>query len=253
MCPLGCKAVGSLRHILCGCRLDEQPQSRITWRHDSVLLAIFRGVLAVSNRCKKSQAKGRLGCKPAKSKPTSFKSSSKNTFTVARAPEVKPLLETASDWKLQFDVSAPNLAQNKNQMFPAEILETSAHRPDGVIWSSSTKTVIWIELTCPWEENMSLRHFEKQSKYNQLAIDCKAQGWTVYPLCVEVGCRGYVAPTFHYMCHTLGFTKSEERELKYNVERTAQYCSHAIFVHRYQRSWEERPPLDVSKWMCPKL
>jgi len=219
-----------------------------------VLLAILRGVLAASNRCKKSQAKGRLGCKTARSKPISLKSSSNNTFLVARDPKAKlPLFETASDWKFQFDVSAPKLAQSKNQMFPAEILETSAHRPDGVIWSSSAKTVIWIELTCPWEENMSLRHFEKKSRYSQLEIDCKAQGWRVHPLCVEVGCRGYVSTTFHHMCHTLGFTKSEERELKYNAEKTAQYCSHAIFVHRYQRSWEEKPPLDVSDWMCAKL
>ena len=248
MCPLGCNTVGSLRHILCGCRLDEQPQSRVTWRHDSVLLAILRGVLAVSNRYKESQAKGKLGCMPAESKPIAFKSAENNSFKVVRAPETRQFLETASDWKFQFDVHAPELSQSKNKMFPAEILETSEHRPDGVIWSSSTKTVIWIELTSPWEENMSLRHFEKKNKYKQLEIDCKAKGWKVCPLSVEVGCRGYVAVSFHHMCVTLGFTKSEERELKYRVEKTAQHCSHAIFVHRYQKCWEERLPLDVSKW-----
>ena len=45
-CPFGCTATGSLLHILCGCRhsLKEKPQSRITWRHDSVLYAIFISV-----------------------------------------------------------------------------------------------------------------------------------------------------------------------------------------------------------------
>ena len=33
--------VGTLKHILCGCphAINEEPQSRITWRHDSILLA----------------------------------------------------------------------------------------------------------------------------------------------------------------------------------------------------------------------
>merc|ERR1712167_469188 len=46
-CPLGCKEKGTLKHILCRCwiALKEEPQSRITWRHDSILLAIFRGVM----------------------------------------------------------------------------------------------------------------------------------------------------------------------------------------------------------------
>ena len=42
--------------------------------------------------------------------------------------------------------------------FPAEIIETNGgvgSRPDDVIWSMSTKVVVWIELTCPWEDNMS--------------------------------------------------------------------------------------------------
>ena len=33
------------------------------------------------------------------------------------------------------------------------------------------KTVIWIELTSPWEENLTKKHFEKMDKYNKLAID----------------------------------------------------------------------------------
>ena len=49
-CPQGCvKEKGSLRHILCGCwaALNEKPQSRIKWRHDSLLLAIFKAILGV--------------------------------------------------------------------------------------------------------------------------------------------------------------------------------------------------------------
>ena len=44
-CPLGCNYAGSLKHILCSCEIahrssNEAPKSRITWGHDSILLAI---------------------------------------------------------------------------------------------------------------------------------------------------------------------------------------------------------------------
>ena len=36
-----------------------------------------------------------------------------------------------------------------------------------------TKTVIWNEVTSPWEGNLSKEHFEKLGKYNQLAGDLR--------------------------------------------------------------------------------
>lgn len=95
---------------------------------------------------------------------------------------------------------------------------------------------------------MGIRHFEKQSKYNQLKIDCEAKGWRVHPFAVEVGCRGYTAESFQYALKRLGFNRAEIRELKFNVEKTAQHCSHTIFVHRYQGDWGEKPLLDVTRW-----
>ena len=119
--------------------------------------------------------------------------------------------------------------------------------PDGVIWSASTKTVVWIELTSPWEENMSTWHDQKKSNYNRLKIDCEAQGRTVHDLYVEVGCRGHVYQPFDYVFDVLGFTKSERRQLKKTVEETALVCSYLIWVHRYKIHWEERSLLDVSR------
>jgi len=246
MCPLGCKCVGSLRHILSGCSLDEEPQSRITWRHDSVLYQIYKATLAVSNRFKQTGAKQRQSPRAAGLKTTSFKSGN-SSFAVSWVPPVKELLGLALDWKFLFDVDAPNSCQSKRPVFPAEIVDSS-QIPDGLIWSMSRKIVIWIELTCPWEENMEIRHMEKKARYNQLEIDCKNKGWTVYPFQVEVGCRGYTAQSFDYTFKKLGFSKREFKDLKFIVEKTALSCSHAIFVHRYQKEWGEKPLLDVTRW-----
>jgi len=69
-CPLGCHCVGSLRHILNACCRGEEKnngkegmegQWRVTWRHDSVLLAISKAVLKVINRFKNTQAEAKRG------------------------------------------------------------------------------------------------------------------------------------------------------------------------------------------------
>ena len=87
----------------------------------------------------------------------------------------------------------------KERPFPSEIAVVSGpgSRPDGVIWSMQTKTVIWIELTSYWMENPTKKHFEKMDNNYKLAIDLregKHRGvkWTVVPLCVEVGARGAI-------------------------------------------------------------
>ena len=50
------------------------------------------------------------------------------------------------------------------------------------------------------------------------------------------------------MCKVLGLTKEERKELKYEVEKTAVHCSHAIVAAGYQKEWIPQLLLDVSKW-----
>ena len=74
-------------------------------------------------------------------------------------------------------MTAPEYTQTKERHFPVEILTGDlAVCPDGVIWSKSTKTVACIELTSPWEDNMTLRHSEKHTRYTQLKMDYEANG-----------------------------------------------------------------------------
>ena len=61
-------------------------------------------------------------------------------------------------------------------------------RPDGVIWSVETKTIVLIELTSSWEENLRKNHDLKNGQYNELVIDLRKGKhvggikWTVVPL-----------------------------------------------------------------------
>ena len=196
----------------------------------------------------------RLGEGPPALKPNTVgvfqsENGAKSLLAPVREQVKGPVLTQTSDWEFVFDLEHEELGHSKSRRgFPIVSIE-STKRPDAVIWSESIKTVIWIELTSPWEELMDMRHFEKQHRYSQLKIDCEEAGWKVFDHSVEVGCRGYVNPTgWHPMCRTIGLTNREKARLKLAVEETAQQCSHAIFAYRYQWEWHPRPPLDVSLW-----
>ena len=76
---------------------------------------------------------------------------------------LKHLYWNADDWKVQFDVHDEGVSV-KERPFRSEIAVVSGpgSRPDGVIWSMQTKTVIWIELTSSWEENLTKKHQDGQ-------------------------------------------------------------------------------------------
>ena len=54
-----------------------------------------------------------------------------------------PLLESADDWKVQSDVNDEGFSV-KERPFPSEtaVVSGPGSRPDGVIWSMQTNTVI---------------------------------------------------------------------------------------------------------------
>ena len=182
-----------------------------------------------------------------------------NVFSVPGPKAKEEVLSGASDWKMQFDIDVTDgtsLGYRTSLPFPPEIAVVSGKgsRPDGVIWSLSSKTVIWIELTSPWEENMSKRHYEKKSKYNKLALELRnpqraGGAWTVHPLEVEIGARGAINPqSWQWMCKIMGFDSNTRDRLTHAVQDAAVHCSHMIFLCRFHKVWETRPLLDTYGW-----
>ena len=93
------------------------------------------------------------------------------------------LLLQANDWEFLFDL-------NEQLQFPPEVAVTSL-RPDVVILSRSTKTVIMLELTVPLEDRSHLAHDRKSSKYSALVSACEESGFKAHLFPIEVGCLGY--------------------------------------------------------------
>ena len=95
------------------------------------------------------------------------------------------LLHSSHQWTLKYDL--------KGSPTVPSFLTVTALRPDIVLFSSSTKTTILIELTCPCEENMPHWHDKKTQNYYALCSSIRANGWKVHFFAIEVGARGYCA------------------------------------------------------------
>ena len=101
----------------------------------------------------------------------------------------KSLLSPAHDWQVIMDFDSIQL------FFPPEITNTH-ERPDIVLWSISTRSVILIELTCPAEENFNDAKERKLAKYAALCEQIRTNDWKVVLRTVEAGARGFVAKSF---------------------------------------------------------
>ena len=168
-------AAGSLSHILSRCSRSLN-QGRYTWRHDSILLAIYETVREVVNR---ANARVKRGISRPQKESISFisgsslqsdsevKTEAKSVkWKTATAPSsLASVLEQSDDWVLQVDLTIPGDGQKKNTPFPTHIGDGESafsSRPDLIIFSDKLKHILNIELTSPWEgPRMEESHKEK--------------------------------------------------------------------------------------------
>ncbi|KAI8489350.1 hypothetical protein Bbelb_327930 [Branchiostoma belcheri] len=149
----------------------------------------------------------------------------KKSITFVRAGESakrKPtsaggLLATARDWQLKVDL-------DKQLKFPDHIVATSL-RPDVVLWSDSTKQVIMLELTVPWESRIVEAHERKRAKYTELVIDSQKRGWRARCAPVEVGCRGFAGQSLSRSLKLLGVRGPQLRHAIRDILEAAERAS----------------------------
>ena len=119
---------------------------RYTWRHDQVLREIA-AALELQRRRKKKIEKG----------PKFISFVKGGTETTKSNSTASGILSTANDWEMQADVGGKTT-------FPGEVLTTTL-RPDIVLWSRSSRQVILLELTVPWETRLEEAHERELTKY----------------------------------------------------------------------------------------
>ena len=223
----------TLFHILAGCStaLD---QKRYWWSHDCVLLYIQSVLVSFLYDCNMKASPAR----PRDVAPLNI------SFLAEGTPAPPPrrqrptigLLHRANDWKLLVDF------YHDQYVFPPEIHPTTL-RPDIVIWSPSLNMVIFIELTCPMEENCEARRQEKIARYIALIAEIEdGHRWKVVMHTIEVGARGQVHRKPAVSCfRSLGFSNRAISKIIKNLSLLSARASLAIYMARNKPIWEYLP------------
>ena len=217
-CPL-CQGRGSLQHILSSCK-TALTDGRYRWRHDKVLetTALIITDAVQSNKFvsgKRMIQFVRAGVTPCK-KPS----------------EARSLLSSAPDWQMRVDLG-------KQLKFPIHIT-SSRLRPDIVLFSDSTKQVVLLELTVPWEENMEEAFERKLGKYQELLDNCRVNGWRTYCFPVEIGCRGFAGQSMIRALTRLGITGQKRRKAIQLILDTVEKATRWIWINR-ANEWSSAP------------
>jgi len=197
-------------------------ENRYLWRHNCVLRILARAIQTKVEQVNKSPIRPAL-------EPIKFVAAGSKS-----APQQKPvrfgMLEEARDWKCDFDL--PELHPEGSQfVFPYDVCMTPS-RIDGYIVSRKAKVCLaGPELTVPMEERIHHWHTAKFKKYEELVM-CRASGWQVHRLVLEVGSRGFIPPSFVAVLKKLGFPSQEISVLKNKCSLMSQRCSYIIWLNR---------------------
>ena len=203
-------------------------QGRYGWRHDNllcILIPILTGLVATKNHSKSLSRSEHIRFVPV------------GTPQRRKSCTTPPsLLDSANDWQFQVDLKANPL------IFPPATGVTTGLRPDIVIWSASTKTVIWGELSCPMEELILDAHVRKKQKYLNLEIACRCKGWKVFAFPFEVGSIGFVGHSCKKFLSAIGLRGSRQKAIILELSSVARRSSFHLWQCRRSRSWVS-PPL----------
>ncbi|XP_053176235.1 uncharacterized protein LOC128359949 [Scomber japonicus] len=211
-----CQGRGTLEHILSSCP-RALGDGRYRWRHDQVLKAVAESIHCAVDYSKRlpPPRHGKAFVKAGEKPPPQPKAQT-------------GLLGTAKDWQLRVDLG-------KQLKFPVSILKTSL-RPDIVLQSESSKQVIMLELTVPWEERMEEASGRKREKYAELVEDCRNRGWRARCLPIEVGGRGFAGKSLCRAYSLLGITGARKRRAICSATEAAEKASRWLWIQR-DKAW----------------
>ena len=123
---------------------------------------------------------------------------------------------------------------------PPDVLVTRL-KPDLFLVDESAREVVLLELTCPWDDNISRSHDFKQEKYAPLVADL-SRNYKVFHFSIEVSVRGQISKnnrarlkSFAYRC--CRDPRKVTGRLVSNCSRISLLSSYSIFCARGEPTW----------------
>ena len=207
-CPL-CQGKQTVEHVLSSCKVALS-QGRYTWRHNQVL----KEVALVLSTVKES-------AKPEEGKAMNFYTSGGKKFWPGTVMSVKTRKQTqaceVNDWECSADLQG----WKKHP----DVISKSGMRPDIVLHSPSSRQLILIELTVPYESRMEEAHLFKTEKYASLAQSLRKSGFQTKVLAFEVGARGFIGASAYSLLKQLAISGRRTMALKAMAEAAEKSSS----------------------------
>ena len=217
-CPLCQEGAASLRHVLSSCK-KALTEHRYTWHHNQVLQVISKWLeITLEDVCKREPMKKKLFIQFCKEGETS------NT----RKKELTSILREVQDLTQQNDLKT-------KLVFPQDICSTNL-RPDILVTSRASKTILLIELTVPWEDRIEEAHELKMSKYEAIVTEARNKNWKAQCFAVEVGCRGFPGKSLAWMLRKIGVPSLQRKKAIKEIAEVTVRCSRWIWLQR-SSSW----------------
>ncbi|KAI8513341.1 hypothetical protein Bbelb_099800 [Branchiostoma belcheri] len=200
-----------LKHILSSCKIALQ-QGRYTWRHNRAL----RQIAITLENVRRESAGTETSWQPIQF----VRGGQRPKEAAPRSNNIGGGPLSRGKWKLLADLDS-------QLRFPEDICVTSL-RPDLVMWSADQKTVAIVELTIPWEENIQSAHERKKLKYEELAQQCRQNGWRTHLYPVEVGVRGFVGTSLMRLCRDFQIRGKAQTQFVRSVAEEAEKSSFSL-------------------------
>ncbi|KAK0149243.1 hypothetical protein N1851_010225 [Merluccius polli] len=109
-----------------------------------------------------------------------------------------------------------------------------------VLTSESTKQVVILELTVPWEDRIEEAHERKRAKYAELSSECRNNGWKAHCEPVEVGCQGFAGRSLLQTLKLLGVKGLQLKKATTNILEAAERASRWLWIRRGD-PWSNMP------------
>lgn len=158
-CHLWGSSNPGLQHILLGCKVA-LTQGRFRWHRDRVLRKLAD--ILEARRLKANNASLLASHQRIQFVKQEAKNHGSNT-------EQLSLLFPGGEWNMSVDL-------DRQLRFP-QVITTTIHHADIVLWSVPMRSVIMVELTVPWEEGIDAAFERKKERYSDLAAECRQAGW----------------------------------------------------------------------------
>ena len=230
-----CEKTETLIHILSCCPYA-LAKGRYTWRHNEVLREIL-GIIKENCRLANS-----MQLCPRR-KVYFLREGLQHLGRRKASTRRESLLDAANDWRISADLK-------DEDCFP-ELVRSSGLRPDIVIFSSLAKTLLFIELTVPWESNMEASNILKEERYRILAQDLERAGYRVEIFPVEVGARGLAGRSLVKLLVALGMSGRKKTQAIKKIAERAETASFWIWMQRNEKGDNKfKQPLLASVQQC---